>query len=136
MAALMTEEEMMAALRDLELDSEPDEPVPIMAPDPAAAAAETKETTPHVTQTTRLAFNTAPAVIPSQQSERSIITNSLRSISTPRTKLEWCWGRVQMNGATFGTKVTYVHPLNKEWVVVVDMKTSPSYFLQPEFIPK
>jgi hypothetical protein len=86
--------------------------------------------------TTRLGSNTAPAVVPSQESNEHVTTNSLRSASAPRTKLEWCWVRVQMNGATFGTKVTYVHPLNKEHVVVVDMKTSPSYFLQPEFIPK
>jgi len=89
--------------------------------------------------TTRLGFNTAPAVlVPSQQQsdKRVALSNSLRSISAPRTKVEWRWSRVQMHGATFGTKVTYVHPLNKVYVVVVDMKTSPSYFLQPEFIPK
>ena len=89
---------------------------------------ETKQSaTATTTTTTRLGFNTAPAVlVPSQQQsdKRVALSNSLR------------WGRVQMNGATFGTKVTYVHPLNKDYVVVVDMKTSPSYFLQPEFIPK
>ena len=96
----------------------------------------TTATTTTTTTSTRLGFNTAPAVVPSQESNEHVTTNSLRSASAPRTKLEWCWVRVQMNGATFGTKVTYVHPLNKEHVVVVDMKTSPSYFLQPEFIPK
>ena len=86
--------------------------------------------------TTRLGSNTAPAVVPSQESNEHVTTNSLRSASAPRTKLEWRWVRVQMHGATFGTKVTFVHPINKDHFIIVDLKDMPSLFVQPELIPK
>ena len=99
---------------------------------------ETKQSaTTTTTTTTRLGFNTAPAVVPSQESNEHVTTiNSLRSASAPRTKLEWRWVRVQMHGATFGTKVTFVHPINKDHFIIVDLKDMPSLFVQPELIPK
>jgi hypothetical protein len=85
--------------------------------------------------TTRLAFNTAPAVIPSQQSERSI-TNSI-GLRSASVQLEWRWLRViDEDAATSNTTIKFVRPSNKDHIITVDRTKVPSIFVQSELIPK
>ena len=88
--------------------------------------------------TTRLGFNTAPAVIPSQQSERSTITNSI-GLRSASVQLEWRWLHTlnqESTTSSSSTTIRCVQPLNNNRVLLVDSTKLPSLFVQPELIPK
>jgi len=88
--------------------------------------------------TTRLGFNTAPAVIPSQQSERSTITNSI-GLRSASVQLEWRWLHTlnqESTTSSSSTTITCVQPSNNNRVLLVDSTKLPSIFVQPELIPK